>query len=79
MEENDDIAWSAYYASQEEPSDTIFPALTQLMPLFYEKAASAVIKHGMDMLKKATQFLNPGQISIISLDAPLFALAKHVQ
>ena len=49
------------------------------MPLFYEKAASAVIKHGMNMLKKATQFLNPGQISIISLDAPLFALAKLVQ
>ena len=80
VEENDDIAWSAYHASQEDPSDAVLPALTQLMPLFYEKAASAaMIKHGMDMLKKATQFLNPGQISIISLDAPLFALAKLVQ
>ena len=52
VEENDDIAWSAYHASQEDPSDTVFSALTQLMPLFYEKAASAaMIKHGMDMLK----------------------------
>ena len=31
------------------------------------------------MLKKSTQFLNPGQISIISLDATLFALAKPVR
>ena len=52
----------------------------QLLPLFYEKAAiAAMIKHGMDMLKKATQFLNPGQISVVALDAPLFAIAKLVQ
>ena len=43
---------------KKKPSDTTVPALTQLMPLFYEKAATAsvVIKHGMNMLKKATQF-----------------------
>ena len=57
VEENDNIAWSAYHASQEDPSDTVFPALTQLMPLFYEKAASAaMIKHGIDMLKKPHNF-----------------------
>ena len=58
VEESNDIAWSAYYASQKEPSDTTVPALTQLMPLFYEKAAtaSAVIKHGMNMLKKPHNF-----------------------
>ena len=80
VEEKDVIAWSAYHASQENPSDSTPPAITQLLPLFYEKATTAaVIKHGMDILKKATQFLNPGQISVLSLDAPLFALAKFVQ
>ena len=80
VEEKDVVAWSAYHASKEILSDNVQPALTQLLPLFYEKAATAaMVKHGMDMLKKATQFLNPGQISVISLDAPLFALAKLVQ
>ena len=40
---------------------------------------AAMIKHDMDTLKKATQFLNPGQISVVALDTPLFALAKLVQ
>ena len=80
IEVEDVITWSAYHASQESISDNVQPVLTQLLPLFYEKAATAaMIKHGMDMLKKATQFLNPGQIPVISLDAPLFALAKLVQ
>lgn len=71
IEVEDVIAWSAYHALQESISDNVQPVLTQLLPLFYEKAATAaMIKHGMDMLKKATQFLNPGQISVISLDAP---------
>ena len=47
---------------------------------FYERASTpAIIKYGMDILKKATQFLNPGQIPVILLDAPLFAVAKLVQ
>ena len=73
MDEGDIIAWPAYHASLRHPSDDIQPALTQLLPLFNEKAATAsMIKHGMDMLKKATQFLNPGQIPVIALDALLY-------
>ena len=55
VEEGDTIAWSAYHASQENCSDCIQPALTQLLPLFSEKAATAaMIKHAMNVLKKAT-------------------------
>ena len=80
VDDDDKIAWSAYHASLQSLSDNVLPALTQLLPLFYEKAATAaMIKHGMDVLKKATQFLNPGQIPVIALDEPLFALAKLVQ
>ena len=50
------------------------------MPLFYEKAATAaMVKHGMTVQLKATQFLNHNQISVTAFDAPLFALAKLVQ
>ncbi len=80
LTKEDIIAWSAYHASLQHPSDDVQHALTQLLPLFYEKSATAaMIKHGMDVIRKATQFLNPGQIPVIALDAPLYALAKYVQ
>ena len=50
------------------------------MPLFYEKAATAaMVKHGMAVQHRATEFLNPGQIPVTAFDAPLYALAKQVQ
>ncbi len=76
----DAVAWSAYHASLQDNTDNLEAALTQLLPLFYEKAATAaMIKHGMNVVREATQFLNPGQIPVIALDAPLYALAKSVQ
>lgn len=76
----DTVAWSAYHASlQDSPAD-LQAAITQLLPLFNEKAATAaMIKHGMDVLREATQFLNPGQLPVVAVDAPLYALAKFVQ
>ena len=54
--------------------------LTQHLPLFYEKAATAaMIEHGINVLHRAIEFLNPGQIPVIALDAPLYALAKITQ
>ena len=38
-----------------------------------------MIKHAMDIIKKATQSLNPGQIPISTFDQPLYALAKFIQ
>ena len=50
------------------------------MPLFYEIVASAaMVKHGMDLQHQATEFLNPGQILVTAVDAPLYAIAKLVQ
>ena len=58
IEVKDVTAWSAYHVSQENISNNVQPVLTHLLPLFYEKAATAaMIKHGMDMLKKTIQFL----------------------
>lgn len=45
----------------------------------FKAATPAMIKHGMDVLKEAITFLNPNQIPVITLDQPLFALAKMVQ
>jgi len=56
------------------------PASTALLPLFYEKVAMpAITKYGMSVLKQAITFLNPDQIPVITVDQPLFALAKIAQ
>ena len=79
LEKNDYISWASFHASIENnPGNP--SAIIALLPLFYEKAASlAMIKHGMDIQKKITEFLNPTQIPVMAFDQPLFALAKYVQ
>ena len=80
LEKGDTIAWASYHASNQIIPDDPHLALTQLMPLFYEKAATAaMVKHGMVVQRQATEFLNPGQIPVTAFDAPLYALAKQVQ
>ena len=55
-------------------------AITQPLPLFYDKAASvSMINHAMDVVLQATQFLNAGQIPVIACDNSLYAIAKSIQ
>jgi hypothetical protein len=76
----DTVAWSAFHASIENASKDQHTTLTQLLPLFCEKAATAaMIKHGVSVVHRATDFLNPGQIPVIVFDAPLYAVAKFTQ
>jgi len=58
----------------------MLPVISGLLPLFYGKASSlAMVKHGMEMQRKETAYLNPGQIPITAFDQPLLAVAKFVQ
>ena len=75
----DAIAWAAYHASLQPPIEDP-PARSALLPLFYEKSATpAMIKHGMNVIREAVEYLNPGQVPVTTFDQPLFALAKFVQ
>lgn len=75
----DTVTWSSFHSKMHRDSNNP-PGITSLLPLFYEKADTpAMIKHGMDVIREATNFLNPGQIPIITLDQPLFAIAKGIQ
>ena len=76
---DDFISWAAYHASRQMSSPNAITDVA-LMPLFMECAPSlAMIKHSMNVSKAAVQHLNPGQVSIITMDQPLFALAKSIQ
>ena len=56
------------------------PAITALLPLFCEHADSpAMIKHGMEVIKDITEYLNPGQIPVMACDCPIFVKAKYIQ
>ncbi|KAL9968945.1 hypothetical protein ACROYT_G021097 [Oculina patagonica] len=73
------LSWAAYHASVTVVSNPL-PCLGSLLPSFDEKAATvAMMKHGMFVMKKATEPLNPGQIPVTVCDQPLFAIAKFVQ
>ncbi len=73
------ISWSAYHAN-EQTSTIRPPAIIGMFPLFRENAHSlAMVKHGMDVIQKATQHVNPGQVPVITVDHPLYVLAKKIQ
>jgi len=80
LDVNDYLSWAAFHASTEPDPEDPTSAIIALLPMFFEKAATiAMIKHGMDVLKKVTNNLNSGQTPVMAFDQPLFALAKYVQ
>ena len=71
------LSWAAYHASVTELPNPL-PCLGSLLPLFYEKAATvAMMKHGMSVIKKATEFL--GKFLSLSVTSLFFAIGKVVQ
>ena len=71
-------SWAAFHCSldgRDRPLDT-----SALLPLFPEEAKStAMIRHSMDIVTKAIQYLNAGQVPVITCDQPLYAVAKQIQ
>ena len=75
----DNISWGAYNAVHQGSTFSSLPAICSLLPLFDDQAKSpAMIKHAMDVIKKAVEHLNPGQVPVIAADQPLYALAKQI-
>ena len=74
----ENISWSAHFANLQQ--DVRPAAITALLPLFSESAHSlAMVKHSMDLIQRATSHVNPGQVPVITLDQPLYAIAKKIQ
>jgi len=75
----ENISWAAYHAVNQETRNRIITP-TALLPLFQESAHTvAMIRHSMDVVKRAVEHLNPGQTPVLTFDQPLFALAKQIQ
>ena len=53
--------------------------ITARLPLFQEQAHTAgMIPHSV-VIRDAVEHVNPGQIPVIAMDQPLFALEKQIQ
>ena len=73
------VSWAAYHAPQLR-SNKRKPCITSILPLFTENSKSCpMVKHGLDVIRKAIQFLNPSQTPVITMDEPLFCIAKQLQ
>ena len=75
------LTWAAYHSSNLETQDRETPVdISALLPLFEDQAKSvAMIKHSMTIVRKTTNYLNPGQTPVIACAQPLYALAKQIQ
>ena len=72
------ISWSAYHANAYHAIISP-PAIHALLPLFTESPhLTAMLRHSMDIHKAAVQYLNPGQIPVLTADQQLFAVLKEI-
>ena len=79
IEKSDCVSWAAYHASQQPPLNRLLTNIA-LLPLFHENANYvAMILHSMNMVKKTVNQLNPGQVPVLTMDQPLYAIAKQIQ
>ena len=52
------ISWTAYHSSVQQAS--VNPAsITAMLPLFFKKEDSSMVRHGINLWRKITEFLNP--------------------
>ena len=75
------ISWSVHHSNRcgSEDTDTK-PAISSLLPLFPDQAKSAaMICHSLNIIKASVNHFNPGQIPVVAMDQPLYAVAKQIQ
>jgi len=73
------MSWAAFHASL-QPSTVQQADIVALLPLFLEHAHSpTMVPHGLDVINDVVEHVNPGQMPVIAMDQPLFALGKLIQ
>ena len=76
---NDHVSWAAYHANQQKVNNSQ-TANSALLPLFPDDPWSvAMIKHALDVVKKAVNIPIQQEIPVIACDQPLYKNAKDIQ
>ena len=75
----DNMPWAAYHA-RHQPAERKVICPSAVLPLFHESAhTTTMVKHSMDVKRKAVQHLNAAQTPVVTFDQPLYAIAKQIQ
>ena len=73
------VTWPAFHANI-LPEPSWEPSITALLPLFHEDSKSvAMMHHALNIIRKATDHVNPGQIPVVTVDQPFYVLVKLIQ
>ena len=79
VEAASNLSWTAYHSSK-LPKQQNYPCVNAILTVFKEEAASTtMIRHSMEVIKKAVHHINPGQTPLIPVVLPLFAIGKQIQ
>ncbi|CAH0381202.1 unnamed protein product [Bemisia tabaci] len=76
------VSWGSFNSTFLLENNTSVTHMTtcELLPMFSEVAHTpAMIAHAMKIASESTEYLNKGQIPIMTCDEPLFAIAKQLQ
>ncbi|KAK3925234.1 hypothetical protein KUF71_002620, partial [Frankliniella fusca] len=72
--------WADFHSKVDILQGENFKTSVSVLPVFHEQAHSmSMMVHSMHVVSKAVRFLNPGQIPVIVVDQPLYALCKSIQ
>lgn len=73
------ISWAAYHASRQVDHE-FYRGISTLLPLFPDDSkTAAMISHSLNIVKDAVKELNPDQVPFVTMDQPLYAIAKKLQ
>ena len=73
------ISWAGHHAAT-ITSDVHPKCLSNVLPLFHEQAHTlAMVRHSMTLVQERIQHFNPGQVPVVTIDQPVYALTKHIQ
>ncbi len=79
LQDGDFISWAAYHTSKQAPVSHPI-TINALLLLFYESAQTVVmVRDGMEVVCQAVEHLNPGKTPVLTMDQPLYILAKQIQ
>ena len=73
------MPWSIFHAKK-YISPKAVPHISAMLPIWRDNSKSpATIKHTLDVLGPAIDYLNPEQPMVVGFDQPLYAIAKRLQ
>ena len=74
-----ELIWSIYHSRSIEAHGKPKTSATMLPISTQSSMDPSMVLRGLKLSVSATKYLNPGQIPLLAVDQPIYALAKKIQ